>query len=56
MSDNIRPSDSRETAQDSRKSYSTPKLKEFGPVGALTQGGVSGIAEAQANMNKTRRV
>ena len=28
-----------------RETYAAPKLKEFGPVGTLTQGGVSGVAE-----------
>jgi hypothetical protein len=29
-----------------RESYSPPKLKEFGPVGALTQAGSAGGSEA----------
>ncbi len=28
-----------------RSQYSSPKLKEFGPVGALTQGGSTGGSE-----------
>ncbi len=29
-----------------RDSYTPPKLKEFGPVGALTQSGATGSKEA----------
>lgn len=34
----------------SRDAYTPPKLKEFGPVGALTQGGSAGGKE-QATMD-----
>ena len=29
-----------------RNAYAPPSLKEFGPVGALTQGSTSGVAES----------
>jgi len=35
----------RKTRADARDAYLPPKLKIFGPVGALTQGGTVGPAE-----------
>ena len=35
---------------DCRDAYTPPKLKEFGPVGALTQGGATGGLEMQPLM------
>lgn len=35
-----------ETEVRAREPYSTPKLREFGPVGTLTQAGTAGLAEA----------
>ena len=36
----------RKEESDKRGAYVVPKLKVFGPVGKLTQGGTSGDAEA----------
>ena len=45
MSDDKRTANTGESAP-SGKAYSAPKLTEFGPVGALTQGGSRGGPEA----------
>jgi len=40
----------RKTRADARDTYLPPKLKTFGPVGALTQGGSAGMAEMGMDM------
>jgi len=43
----------RKAAKAACDNYATPKLKEFGPVGALTQAGTTGASEAMSSsMNK----
>lgn len=37
-----------------RKDYLRPKLTEFGPVGTLTQGGMSGLTEMGMGMGENR--
>jgi hypothetical protein len=34
-----------------RRDYETPRLREFGPVGALTQGGTGQSSEAMVGMS-----
>jgi hypothetical protein len=41
-------------SQACRRTYSPPKLKEFGPVGALTQNGTGNAAEMAAGNNSMK--
>jgi len=46
----IKPgSDGKDNRLTGRSAYTRPKLREFGPIGALTQAGTGGMSEYMAS-------
>ena len=56
MSDNKESNQQRKEQASGRNAYTTPNLKEFGPVGALTQSGTGTNPENAQDMGAMRQM